>query len=367
MWLLLFLLTALVMVLPMAPALREWRHPSDASPLHIDNEDALDPFFLARDFTARLSAAIAGGQRHLGPKAIALVPKTGDWPLSAAEASQGCSSRIWHCSGSAVLPAGVRFLAEVAARDGLRSADAGTCHALWTGGRLQVGAQSTVLRWAHGQEVDVGAGCHLAGRVSADRVITLSGDSTFSLLHAPLVQFEPAMPRPSARLLPRLADAESTLPRHVRWDPTAGRGSSDETILVEGRRGWRGDLVSRGDIVLGARCRVEGSLKARGSIRIEAGCVVGGSLVAEGAIELGPDTAVLGSVVSERSVVLGAGCVVGAPGRPATVAAPNIDVGPSVLVHGTLWAGGCGRCASVAAAPEAQHKIERAPQVERAA
>ena len=41
--LLLIGLTLLVIVLPLLPALQEWRRPSDVTPLPIDEADALEP------------------------------------------------------------------------------------------------------------------------------------------------------------------------------------------------------------------------------------------------------------------------------------------------------------------------------------
>ena len=348
MWLLLFALTALVAVVPLWPAIQEWRRPSDAEPLHIDSEDALDPCFLAHDFSARLARANASGQERMGEHAIGRVGESGRWPLTAAEQQEAATARIWQCGGGAVLPPGIRFLAEVSAQGDLRSAEGGHYHALLTAGRLQLSRASTVARWAHGLEVDVGDGCQLRGRVSAERIITLRSDATFTLLHAPQIAFEAARLPAVLRLPVRWTGAAAPCAAPVRWDPVSRRGSSNEKIQVDGQIGWRGDLVSQQDIVLGAGCQAEGSLKARGEIRTGVACVVNGSIVAEGPIELGAQGWVAGSVVSETRVVLGAGCVVGAPGKPATVAAPRIDVGPGAVVHGTLWAGELGRCMGAA-------------------
>ena len=62
-------------------------------------------------------------------------------------------------------------------------------------------------------------------------------------------------------------------------------------------------------------------------------------------------------MVSETAVLLGAGCTVGAPGCPATVAAPRIEVAPGVVVHGTLWASESGRLVKVQAVPQQAHPL----------
>ncbi|HMZ01888.1 MAG TPA: hypothetical protein PLU79_19740, partial [Burkholderiaceae bacterium] len=73
-----------------------------------------------------------------------------------------------------------------------------------------------------------------------------------------------------------------------------------------------------------------------------AGGCVDGSVIAQGEIVVGAGVHVPGSVASETAVVLGPGCQVGAPGRPATVCAPRIEVALGVVVHGTVWAGDSG-------------------------
>lgn len=368
-WLLLFALTALAVVLPMLPAIAEWHRPSDVVPLYIDTQDGLDPTFLARSFVARLAAVVAVGQTQLGRSLIAQAPVRATWPLDAGERLSAVSRRVWHTAGDAELPSGVSFLAEVAAQGALRTAVGGVYHALWGGRYLQLAPRSSVLRWAHGTKVDVGTGCALAGRVSADDSITVRGDTSFTLLHAPTVRFLPAQSQATASQATAVAPSVILLglPTAVVWDATAGRGTCDDSLDVGAHHAWRGDLVCRADLSLGAGCNARGSLKSHGDITVAAGGLIAGSVVAEGSIALGAGCAVHGSVISETAIMLGAGCVIGAPGHPATVAAPNIMVAPGVVVYGTLWAGTSGHTQAGAVAqamadPDAgtlQHVLER--------
>jgi len=342
MWLLLFALTLAVILLPMWPAIQEWHKPTDVVPLHIDTEDALDPPFLARAFAARLATCVAAGQSRMGSNEIALAPSNGPWPLAADELRRQRSRRVWRGPGDLIVPDGVLFLAEVAAAGSLCTAPGGSHRALLAGQRLLLAPHTTVLRWAHGRRVDVAGGCRLPGRVSADEVISLGGEALFRLLHAPAIRFEPlAAAATPAGAPPGLASGP--LPSRVAWDEIARRGTCDTPLEMGDHRAWSGDLVGRADIVLGTGCLADGSLKSRADVVSGTGCTVTGSIVAEGRIELGARCRVFGAVVSETAIVLGAGTVVGSPDRPATVAAPMIDVAAGVVVHGTLWAGKRGR------------------------
>ena len=217
-WLLLFALTALVVLVPMLPAIGEWRWPSDVMPLPIDNRDALDPPFLARSFAAHLNAALALGQTQLGRSPLAAAPQRAEWPFDAAERRGASTRRVWHTPRSVTLPPDVNFLAEVAAHGDLHTATGAVYRALWAGGQLRLAPHGKLLRWAHGSNVDVGSGCSLAGRVSAEHTISLRADTSFTLLHAPAVRFLPAW---SAPAVATTAVTRIGLPDAVAWDAAA--------------------------------------------------------------------------------------------------------------------------------------------------
>ncbi len=373
MWAALFLLTLGLMLLPMLPAIIEWRWPSDVVPLHIDGQDALDPPFLARSFVGQLTTAVAKGQPRLGRSLIALAPLLGAWPFAERERRLFRSRRVWHAAGDITLPAKMTFLGEVAAAGSLRTASDAVYRALWAGGRLQLADFSTVLRWAHGHQVDVHSGCLLAGRISAEQRINVLGPASFMLLHAPMVCFGAgpgahddadfgrgaAAARPAPSALPA-SQACGGLPSPVQWNAVARRGTCDDDLQVAAGSHWRGDLVCHADLTLGPRCSTTGSIKAHGDLVAGAACKVAGNLVIEGRIDLGPDCSVLGSVISEQEIVLGAGCVIGAPGALATVAAPRIRIAPDVVVHGTIWAGESGRTESVDAWDDEPERLDAA-------
>ena len=340
-WLLLFVLTAVVVLLPMLPAIAEWHSPTDVVPLHIDSEDAQDPPFMANSFARQLAAAVAKGQKRLGRSRIAQVSGNGRWPLKDGERRKGQTRRVWHSAGDMDMPDEINFLAEAATPGDLSTAPNRTYRALWSGRRLRLAEGGTVLRWAHGAQVELANGCRVAGRVSADESIMVWGRSHFSLLHAPAVCFATMPDQASAptSVVAKVAKVvEGDLPEPVVWDDVAQRGVCDGDLTIDDWRAWRGDLVGHGSLTLGTGCRAEGNLKAHGDLATGANCRVSGNLVAEGRVTLGAGSTVGGSVVSEQAVMLGAGCVVGAPGKPATVTAPRIEVGPGVVVHGTLWA-----------------------------
>jgi hypothetical protein len=333
-------LTCIVVLLPMLPALFEWRRPRDVTPLHIDGEDALDPPCLAQAFGRQLAAALAAGDATLGAAVIARGPAAGGaWPLEAGERTARRTRRLWFVEGDAELPAAIDFLAEVAASHNLRSAADAHYGALLARGELMLAPGCTVQRWAHAERVEVQAGSRLDGRVSAEQALLLHGPAAFVLLHAPVIRFGDAPAGGASATDAPDGVFPLGLTDGVTWDASGERALAQAALDVGSHRAWRGDLVVRGDVRLGTGCNAHGSVKAHGGLLLGAGSSASGSLIAEGEIRLAAGCTVRGSVVSETLVVLGPGCVIGAPGRPATVAAPRIEAAAGVVVHGTVWAG----------------------------
>jgi cytoskeletal protein CcmA (bactofilin family) len=350
MWLLLFTLTALLLLLPLLPAIREWLRATDLTPTLNDSAQALHPALQARHFAERLHAAVLAGDDEMAGAPIASVPPYGTWPLDALERRSGSSQRVWHALGDAELPADFGFQSEVVAGGDLISAQKGVYRALFSGGLLRLAKRTVIKRWAHAHHLEISPGCQLSGPVSADDRIHVRGDVIFSLLHAPIVRFMARKPGPGgvATALPvgPLDDA-GALPEPLLWDETGERALASSPLQVAPAQRWRGDVISRDHVALGTGCHVDGSWKVHGDFIAASACRLHGNIVASGRIELGERCAVRGSLISESVIVLGPGCRVGAPEFPATVSAPRIEVAPGVVVHGTLWADKGGRSRQV--------------------
>ncbi len=340
---LLVLLTVSVMAVPLLPALREWKNPRDVVPLQIDEADALDPPYLAHRFAAQLAEAVRTGASYLGGSSIThldLGTESAGLPLRPAEIQAGHSDRLWYIKGGVQLPKKMHFYAEVTTSGWLRTAADGVYRALWAGTTATLEPGTSVLRWAHGQEVHIGNACCVTGRVTAQQSITVASGVDFMMLHAPQVLFVGHGGQFAGRPLVDMAGcvALTDWPAGVVWDAMVHRAFARLTLHVDANRSWRADIVCLADLVLGANCQATGSLKARGALHIGLGSQVSGSVMAGGAIHLDAGCVVRGSVVSETAIVLGAGCTIGGPGQPATVSAPQIQIAAGTTVYGTVWA-----------------------------
>lgn len=341
---LLVTLVLLLLLLPLLPALQEWRWPTDVEPLRIDDDDALDPMHMAHRFGERLNQALQAGQILLGKTNIVRFrPTAAMWPLLGEEIAKRSSRRLWYLDGSAELPAGFDFLSEVAASDHLSTAPGRVYRALMAGGRLRLAPDCRVLRWLHGDEVAIGVDCLLGGRVTAERSMHIDAGTRFSFLHAPTIVFGRPGDAASSRSQPSGVFVIYAGLKHEMAQPFVRSRAADEAPLtIDSNHAWRGDLVRRGDVVMGCDCRTLGSIKTHGSLVLGPGCHVSGSLFARGEIVLGPGCVVLGCIASETAIRLESGCQVGSPEQASTVTAPRLDIAPAVRVHGTVWAEDCG-------------------------
>lgn len=330
--LLLIGLTLLVLLLPLLPALQEWRRPSDVTPLPIDEADALEPDYMARRFAGRLDEALAREDDALSGVALVRLTRRdalGDWPLDAKEVRSGRSRRIWHSEGDCRLPEGLHGLAEISSGGSLLARAGHSYRALRARDDLLLPERVRVLRWAHGHQVVVGQRSVLVGRVSASHALLVGREVSFSLLHAPVIRFAG-----------RVDTDRRPDPGGLRAGAPAGDLQRLEGALtIEALRHWDGDLDVDGPVTIGEGCRGRGRLRATGTVQVGAGAVLAGSLAATGEIYLAAGAEVQGPVISESAIVLGPGTVIGAPGAQATVRAPRIELGRGVVVHGTVWAG----------------------------
>lgn len=335
-WALLLVLFAAVLCLPMVPAILEWAKPSDAEPLHIDRHDALDPSYLADAFVGKLAESIAERRRTVGPYQLALAPATAmPWPLTARETRKGVTRRAWHSKGPLVTPPGLRMLATAAAGGSLTTASGGTYHSLWSGELLTLAPGVRITRWAHGRQVTILDRCDLAGRITAEESIMVTGDCSFTLLHAPSVQFG----TPRSGETPQKPPIDPALPLALQPSTSASRAMVLEPLTVSAGSRLYTDVVCHDHMRVGDACEAHGSIKAHGTLMLGTHCRVHGNLVAGKELTLGKGCTVTGSILAEGTIVLGPGCTVGAPGSPATVAAPRIEVGQGTIVFGTVWAG----------------------------
>ncbi len=318
------LVCGVLLLLPFVPAWREWRHPSDCSPLRVSANLTSDTRYLAQQFRAQIEARLASVAPQ-GHGSASTVDGPVLRPIISTQALRLRADTIIHT------PLYAAADVQAAARTELRE--------LLCVGSLTLGPHSRISGWAHAdQEAALGDACVAARRLSSGVSIDLGVRCCFERLHAPTLRFghlsafvaSPQGPGQATRhLLRRIPGAE-------RWGNDAWRIDGDCDIPA-----WHnfiGSLVVTGTLRVGEGALIEGSVKAHKGIHIGAGAQITKAVICEGAIHLERTATVGGPLVSEAHVLLLSRARVGSLHAPTTVSATHILIASGVTTHGTVWA-----------------------------
>lgn len=323
------LVCGLLCFLPFVPAVLEWRHPTDASPLRVlpNYNNDIDHFAsrLAMDAAAAMGRGPLTGRESFD--AVATPVQAMDWPAAtnrllarATVATQAAvrSPQPLYVDGSVRVGPESSFTAVYAAED------------------IALGAGSEVSDWAHARGVlSAGRDSGLQRRASAGSAIRLAAGGRFERLHAPEVSFgEPAKVAapPTSKKAGQLADLPGVLRQTASLYMVRG-----DCVLEEGRT-YEGSLIVTGFLSLGAGATLVGDVKARAGLALGEGAQIHGAVTSERRVHLARHAYVRGPIVSETDILLEAGTRVGEPEHPTTVSGRDIVVDEGVTVHGSIWA-----------------------------
>lgn len=337
----------LLLLLPLAPALLEWRNKQDALPLKVvrEHDGNIKHFaltfgqFVAEHFGARLAAAAADasvkGELPGGAAYQLLGAHAGQAFAPVALGAAACT-RMVLAAGSLQLSHEMLFEKEVYAAGAVTGGEHNAFRAILATGPIMLGAHCAIARWAHSDGA-IGLGSHakLYGRISAGTEIALRQHSRFGRMQAPLIRFGAALaaaPAAAAPALVRLAVPAAIL------DQTPERWLVGGSLVVPARSFHHASLVTRRHLTVGAGSHIAAAIKSNGDLHLEGHLRIDGAVVCSGNMVIGPGCIIQGPIVCERTVTIAAGTVIGAPARPTTVTAPEIRIEEGVLAHGTVWA-----------------------------
>jgi cytoskeletal protein CcmA (bactofilin family) len=331
MWALLFAaLCGALLLLPFAPAWREWRRPSDAGALEVPEDGGQDPLFLANRFREQMARLRPAGP-GIGYQPVHEV----DLLDAEDEAAQGGRPILAvHAVRSAGAVASLRPLYATADLD-LRGG--AMFKQVMSEGRLDLGPRSRITGWAHADKaVRLGAHSVVTQRISSGETLVLERGCCFERVHAPTVCFGRAEPARSGFVGERARGELSGLPGASRRAEGLWRVEGD-CALPDGVH-FTGSLIVTGTLTIGAGTRIEGDVKSHKGILVGRDAEVDGSVICENGIHVLEGAWIGGPLVSETHLLLAAGARIGRPDAPTTVNAGAIIAQEGVIAHGTVWA-----------------------------
>lgn len=327
-------------LLPLLPAVREWRRGRNSA-LHIPPDDDAGAGFFADRVRVRIredlgepldfDAPLPAGYRAAPTGALA-----GIHGLAAEPAETLVGRNVSIASGG-------RYFGDVVALERFElGEDALVRAALVTDGFAMLGDGASVLRWVDAHEIRAGSRCRLLGRATARTTIVLGPGGEFRRLAADTIRFGAS--RPMAIRLPTEPGDLMTIAgdRLLERPDEQGRWVCHGTLRIPSGLRFDGNIIVEGDLWIGAGCEITGSIKARGDVHVGSSVRVSGSLFAGHHAALDADVSIAGVLSAERGLRCGDGISVGLPGAPASMLAPVIVVGNGGCVHGSVWAARAG-------------------------
>jgi cytoskeletal protein CcmA (bactofilin family) len=332
----LILLTSLLMVLPLLPALVELHSKSDALPLNVIQQHTGEIRFFADGFRSymkglepALRECISSGAHTDGTMPDGsdyLVLGRGEEALFLPFRDRNEFRPVMIASGSdLLLPSETNFSKDIYSAGSLIGGTKNRYRAILAEKDIRLGRESSVMRWVHAVgEFSADPACRLYGRGSSETGIRLSEECSFVRLNAPYIAIGPE------------ADPARD-PSQVVAGATTLRLFHDGDFEIRAGEVFQGNLVVRGRLRIGAAARICGSVKSEKEMVLEPGASVEGSLISASIMQIGPNCRIRGPVIAEHTMLLQNGTRCGTLQNPTTVSAPNIQAEEGVVVFGTLW------------------------------
>jgi len=352
-------ITITLAVVPLLPALIEWRRKTDTTSLDVVRESDVDIRYFAHGFRAYMkielerivNACRASGESREGilEDGTGYIVSGGETLPSWAETEQkaGTVERLLISCRDLRLPEETAFMKEIYSEGSIEGGPRSVFRAVLADGEIRLGTESRTLRWMHaGKTVYAASGSVLHGRVSADETIVIEEGCMFERLHAGRIEFGP-LDRPAwSPPMPDGAAPKAVLRKrdvpHLIED-RAGRWLIEKELDIPPDVLVEGNLVVTGWIRIGKGVRINGSIKSHKDMVIGEGVLIEGSAVSGRSIRVAPDCRIHGPLLAERDITLEANVAVGSDDHPTTVSARNIEISAGTVVCGTIWAHGRGQ------------------------
>ena len=326
--------TGALLMVPLAPAIRELLHKRDAGPLITRKDDGNIASF-ATSLRTRcvplrpmLKQCFQLGENDFVESPLGnafVVGEIGVW------SGPQHTTTLVACAGYVELPSEYHTMGDFYSQGSVRSGERSVFRALLSDDEILLGDDTQVLRWAHAESaLHCGRNCRFYGRASSAKSLTLSSGCTFERMHAPVIYTsrEAVTLSLQTEYAPYARLAQSGLGR------TRIRGSMHLPAADQ----HRGDVVATKSVDLDQGACVFGSVKANGELSLQQRAEVHGSLVSTRRIHISSGCFVKGPIISEREVIIHSGVQVGLPGTPTTISAPLIHLASGSVIHGTVWA-----------------------------
>jgi predicted acyltransferase (DUF342 family) len=318
---------ALIFV-PFLPGLIELRQGRDVAPLSIQSDNTKDPRHFGRAFRALLERHVPDHEGSLPLKTEIQLRRTESLEVYE-ELSVGpgeTSSSILVSTGNATIGREAR-VGEIYATGDARVKEAARIRGLACDGSLVIQPGCVVERWIDSEgNASVGAGCDLGVSASAGGRLKLASGCRFQRLWG--------LPISTGRASTDEVDQANEgrpLEGAVVW--------ADKWLSLPDGSVIKSDVITHGEVRVGAGSVVKGSIKAHGDIVLARGVTVEGNVVSRGSVRLERAVRVRGNLFVEKDLFIGPNARIGhRHGHKSAYSSGKITLSKGTLVYGRLFA-----------------------------
>jgi len=339
--------TAVLLAIPVTPALFELQKRRDATALPTSRHDGrisnfadalrsrLQPVLAELESCVR-NRTLSRARIEQSPVLVVGIPSFDFHP----EAIRGCEVIICDVT---LIPRSSVVDADVYSLTTLEVADSAVVRAALAESDIRVGKNSTVLRWLHsGENACLQQGSMVYGRLSAVESIHLEAGSGFQHMYAPLILT--GENDNSGRC--RSSETFSAIQKNRAAGDSAGIavGGPRPRIRVKGDfvlpagETLAANVIASGELHFGRDSVFWGSAKGYGNAVVEEGAAVHGGIICGKKLRLNKRSTAVGPLVAEEGVLISSGCIVGNPESLTTISSPVVTIAAGCRIHGTVWA-----------------------------
>lgn len=321
----------LLLLAPLLPGLLELYQKTDIAALGIDRLHTGNANVFAANYRSRVTAL----NSDLASK---------DWNARFTELQSEIRPTVTEeilAQGSLRIPAGFNCLQEVYCHGDVSTGMGVVLRSVLADGELNLGEDSSILRWAGAPRINVAAGGALFGRVVAEQMLCIDGPVSFQRIQAPTILLgrEGQMAaRPSSAPAQGQEVDICSLPNILFYNAAMRRVVVAGDFTLPEHSLLRGNLVVRGHLHIGDGCYIDGSIKAAGMVYLGSKVTITGSVISDQSVFCQGDCRIAGPIVADRQLSIAAGSVLGKPDAPSSLSAQFVMLKLPLVVHGTVWA-----------------------------
>jgi predicted acyltransferase (DUF342 family) len=321
-----------LLFLPFVPGLIELRRERDVDPLPIQSDNTKDPRHFGHAFRALLERHILDHEGAFPLRTEIKLRRTESLEVheEVAIPPGETNSSILVSMGDATIGREAR-VREIYARGDARVNEAVRVRGLACDGSLIMQSGCVVERWIDSEgNASVGAGCDLGVSASAGGRLKLASGCRFQRLWG--------LPISTGRARSDAVDQTSEGPPlqdAVVW--------ADKWLSFPDGSVIKSDVITHGDLRVGAGSVVKGSIKAHGDITLARGVTVEGNVVSRRSIHVERGVRVHGNLFAERDLFIGLNARIGQKqSHKSAYSSGKMTLSRGALVYGRLFAEGGG-------------------------